>query len=432
MDASGTLVSLVEDAESVQLEPGKAAIIGQGSDSGVQILIVSTRGTSSPASPGLSVVPEASSPGAAVLQFQSVASINTPLGGTGLLLMTASQADSKGLPFVWMGDEQAAPSPVDVGQGAGSMIFPRYLTSPAGSVQVGEDVAAVYAGRVPASSGTSLTLVQSLYPYGQNGTRQQLTSFNETHDSSPMFFRGPTEKQCALLRVGINGNGITGGCFDSMGELILAQDMPQHPLEVSRNLSADAFDPASIAPDELGRVLNYDGETVGIYFWQETTSMGKEMYYWDLEHRPFMLADMVAGSAGPVTAITSDAALVGGQYLCFAADLTQASGQEPAVYDLSNGTFTPLNVATSNGENSQPKYIAAISPHLCLMSVETSNWMQTDIGREFFTLNVSDIAAGLALADDFVSGSGSGDEALVQASYRYMGHGWYLSPGQPG
>lgn len=172
-------------------------------------------------------------------------------------------------------------------------------------------------------------------------------------------------------------------------------------------------------------MYNYENELAGMYFWLETSSMGTEMYYWDLEHRPFMMADMVPGPSGPHLAQESRAALVGGRYVCFETMLTEDAQKEPALFDLESGTFNELNVASGTQKATRPKHIQALGDELCLMSVETADFYQSDIGREFFTLNVSDPASGLELVSDFTPGTDSGTDTIAPNSASLVaGYGW--------
>lgn len=239
-EITGDVGQLDDRYEPVHYAPGKAAIFAKVVSGGVRttrIIIVDTQGANSPSSPGFSLLPAVT--GVTDPDVRAVGPFQTPLGTTGFFALYNNELK----PYVWLGDDQAAPAAVD-GTSAGSTnkIFARYLKNPGSGVQAGEDVAAVFPSDVPQVVGTSTALVQHMPPFDGTTNRQAISTSNTTFSSVPQFYVAAGGKQCAILRYG--GSNVNPGCFDAQGSIEFAVDMPAHPVEARMNLGADVFDPA--------------------------------------------------------------------------------------------------------------------------------------------------------------------------------------------
>jgi len=128
----------------------------------------------------------------------------------------------------------------------------------------------------------------------------------------------------------------------STGALIPAADLLPHPLEAALNLSSEDFSADLSNSYDNFIVIDENGKAAGFMIWTDTANYGTELYYFDGEHRPFLMADMNPGPNGLPYGIGSGdgiASLSGNRYLCFRLTITFATSNEPVTYDLHTGAW---------------------------------------------------------------------------------------------
>ena len=187
--------------------------------------------------------------------------------------------------------------------------------------------------------GRSLQLVLAYAPYssGTPSPLEPLHSNNNTGSAFLEIFDMSNGWSCIVRRTEMDGLDPVA-IHPSTGALIPAADLVPHPLEAALNLSSEAYSADLSNTYDNFIVIDENGKTAGFMIWTDTATYGTELYYFDGEHRPFLMADMNPGPDG-IGSGDGIASLSGNRYLCFRLAITSAVSNEPVTYDLRTGAW---------------------------------------------------------------------------------------------